>query len=43
VPGKLDGLQAIRINYSYRIVLTLQMPAQSILLLDMGSHDSVYK
>jgi len=41
--GKLDGLQAIRINFSYRVVLTLQMQAQSILLLDIGSHDSVYK
>jgi mRNA-degrading endonuclease YafQ of YafQ-DinJ toxin-antitoxin module len=41
--GKLDGLQAIRINFSYRVVLTVQMQAQSILLLDIGSHDAVYK
>jgi mRNA-degrading endonuclease YafQ of YafQ-DinJ toxin-antitoxin module len=41
--GKLEGLQAIRINYSYRVVLTLQIQAESILLLDIGSHDAVYK
>ena len=41
--GKLDGLQAIRINYRYRVVLTLQMTAEDILLLDIGSHDAVYR
>lgn len=41
--GKLNGLQAIRIDYRYRIVLTLQVHAEEILLLDIGSHDVVYK
>jgi len=41
--GKLDGLQAIRITFGYRVVLTVQMQTQAILLLDIGSHDAVYK
>ena len=41
--GTLDGLQAVRINYRYRIVLTLQIQAEEILLIDIGSHDEVYR
>jgi mRNA-degrading endonuclease YafQ of YafQ-DinJ toxin-antitoxin module len=41
--GHLDGLQSVRVNYSYRIVLTLQIHAEEILLIDIGSHDEVYK
>ncbi len=40
--GKLEGLQAIRLTYSYRITLTLQVTEREILLLDIGSHDAVY-
>ncbi|MCB1864642.1 MAG: plasmid stabilization protein [Chromatiales bacterium] len=40
--GKLRGLQAIRLTYSYRITLTLQILEHEILLLDIGSHDDVY-
>lgn len=40
--GKLEGLQAVSLTYSYRIVLTLQITDEEILLIDIGSHDEVY-
>lgn len=40
--GKLQGLQAVSLTYSYRITLTLQITAHEILLIDIGSHDEVY-
>ena len=40
--GKLQGLQAVSLTYSYRITLTLQITEHEILLLDIGSHDEVY-
>ena len=40
--GKLQGLQAISLTYSYRITLTLQITEHEILLIDIGSHDEVY-
>lgn len=39
--GKLEGLQAIRLTYGYRITLNLQLTEREILLLDIGSHDEV--
>ena len=41
--GKLLGLQAVSLTYSYRITLTLQITEREILLLDIGSHDEVYR
>ncbi|MEY2343104.1 type II toxin-antitoxin system YafQ family toxin [Acidithiobacillus sp. IBUN Pt1247-S3] len=40
--GKLQGLQAVRLTHSYRIILTLQITEHEILLVDIGSHDEVY-
>ncbi len=40
--GRLQGLQAISLTYSYRITLTLQVTEHEILLLDIVSHDEVY-
>lgn len=40
--GKLQGMQAVNLTYSYRISLTLQITEHEILLLDIGSHDEVY-
>lgn len=40
--GKLKGMQAISLTYSYRITLPVQITEQEILLLDIGSHDEVY-
>jgi len=41
--GKLKGLHAIRITYSYRITLVLKISEQRLTLLDIGSHDDVYR
>jgi mRNA-degrading endonuclease YafQ of YafQ-DinJ toxin-antitoxin module len=40
--GKLQGMQAVSLTFSYRITLTLQITEHEILLLDIGSHDEVY-
>ena len=40
--GKLQGIQAVSLTYSYRVTLTLQITEREILLLDIGSHDEVY-
>ena len=41
--GKLTGLHAVSLTYSYRITLTLMMTEKEIILLDIGSHDEVYR
>jgi len=41
--GKLKGVQAISITRSYRITLTVIVAAREIILLDVGSHDEVYR
>ena len=41
--GRLSGCWAVRITYSYRVVLALELTEQEITLLDIGSHDDVYR
>jgi len=41
--GKLKDCYAVRLTYSYRITLTLMVTEKEIILLDIGSHDEVYK
>jgi len=41
--GKLKGFQAVSLTYSYRIILTLEVTEEEIILLDIGSHDEVYR
>lgn len=41
--GKLKGVQAISITGSYRITLTVVVSDREIILLDVGSHDEVYR
>jgi len=41
--GKLKGVQAISITSSYRLTLTLLIADPEINLLDVGSHDEVYR
>ncbi len=41
--GQLTGWWAVRITYSYRVVLILELTEQEITLLDIGSHDDVYR
>lgn len=40
--GRLSGLYAVRLTFSFRITLTLQFTNEEITLLDIGSHDEVY-
>jgi len=41
--GKLEGCYAVSLTYGYRITLTLMVTEKEIILLDIGSHDEVYK
>lgn len=41
--GKLEGCYAVSLTYSYRITLTLMVTEKEIILLDIGSHDEVYR
>ena len=37
------GIQAVSITYSHRITLTIVVSDKEIILLDVGSHDEVYR
>jgi addiction module RelE/StbE family toxin len=41
--GKLAGCHAVSLTYSYRVTLTLAILEKEIVLLDIGSHDDVYR
>lgn len=41
--GKLNGCYAVSLTYSYRITLTLLVSDSEITLLDIGSHNEVYR
>ncbi len=41
--GSLKGKHAVSLTYSYRIVLILALADNEIILLDIGSHDEVYR
>jgi len=41
--GKLKGIQAVSLTHSYRITLTVMVTDNEIILLDIGSHDEVYR
>lgn len=41
--GALDGVHAVSVNYAYRLTLTLKITEREILLLDIVSHDEVYR
>ena len=41
--GKLKGIQAVSITHNYRITLTAMITDKEIILLDIGSHDEVYR
>jgi mRNA-degrading endonuclease YafQ of YafQ-DinJ toxin-antitoxin module len=40
--GRLTGLHAVSINLQYRITLELELRAQEIILVSVGSHGEVY-
>ncbi len=41
--GKLKDIQAVSLSQSYRITLTVMVTDKEIILLDIGSHDEVYR
>ena len=41
--GTLGGMQAVSLTHSYRITLILKITEREIVLLDIGSHDEVYR
>jgi len=41
--GDFKKVQAISITYSYRITLTIVVSDSEIILLDVGSHEEVYR
>ena len=41
--GKLNGVQAVSLAYSYRVTLLVKVTDQEIALLDIGTHDEVYR
>ncbi|MDH3976699.1 MAG: plasmid stabilization protein [Deltaproteobacteria bacterium] len=41
--GRLKGIQAVRLTYSFRITLTIKIVEEEIILLHIGSHDAVYR
>ena len=41
--GELKGTQAVSLTYDYRITLTVMITEKEIILLDVGSHDEVYR
>jgi mRNA-degrading endonuclease YafQ of YafQ-DinJ toxin-antitoxin module len=41
--GGLEGLHAVSLTYSYQITLTLKITEREIILIDIGSHDDVYR
>ncbi|MBC8215546.1 MAG: plasmid stabilization protein [Candidatus Marinimicrobia bacterium] len=41
--GKKKGLHAISLTYEYRITLIIRFTEKAIILVDIGSHDDVYR
>lgn len=41
--GRLEGLHSVLINLSYRITLEVLIEGQTLIPIDIGSHDVVYR
>ncbi|CRI65400.1 conserved hypothetical protein [Thiocapsa sp. KS1] len=41
--GHLAGIQAVSLTYAYRLTLLLRVTEKEIVLLDIGTHDEVYR
>ena len=41
--GKYKGRFAVSLTYEHRIVLILRLTAKEVVLLDVGTHDEVYR
>jgi len=40
--GELSKYYACRLSYEYRIILTIIILEEKVILMDIGSHDEVY-
>ena len=41
--GRLKGFQAVSVTYEHRIILRIEIKDKEVILLDIGSHDEVYR
>ena len=41
--GSLEGLHAVSLTHAYRLTLMLRTTKREIVLLDIGSHEEVYR
>jgi len=41
--GNLAGVQAVSLTYSYRLTLWVRVTEREVVLLDIGTHDEVYR
>lgn len=41
--GTLSGVQAVSLSYAYRLTLMVSVTERDIVLLDIGTHDEVYR
>ena len=41
--GAHEGKHAVSLTYSFRVVLLIRVTSKEIVLLDIGSHDEVYR
>jgi mRNA-degrading endonuclease YafQ of YafQ-DinJ toxin-antitoxin module len=41
--GQHAGIQAVSITYSYQMTFTIAIVEREIVLLDIGSHDDIYR
>ena len=41
--GELAGIQAASLTHAYRLTVTLNITEEEVVLLDVGSHDEVYR
>lgn len=41
--GKLEEFHAVRLTHSFRVILMLMPDERKIALVDIGSHDEVYR
>ncbi|HVB63692.1 MAG TPA: hypothetical protein VNE17_03105 [Nitrolancea sp.] len=43
ISGNLASCHAVSVTYSDRITVILQISEREIILLDLGSHDDIYR
>jgi len=41
--GQLEGVSAVWLTYQYRVTLTIDVEHKLVTLLNIGSHDEVYR